>query len=191
MINKTIGVLVVFLFLTAITFAQDKNTSETTLTQIKYNFEHEPQLNSFLTSGTNNSLIVQVGSHNLSEVTQTQTDMLSSSNYFELLQLGSHNSAKVTQYGVNNNAIWEQSGDYNSNEVEFIGNDNSSILFQYGNSNTVQQSIFGSNLEYQVEQYGNNNEFIQVENSGFGTPLSIIQKGNGITIKTYNGGFVR
>jgi len=191
MITKTIYVLMIFLLLSITAYSQDEGISEVEIAQIEYSSVYGADLDAFSATGANTSHLVQFGSNNLIEVNQTQTNPNSANNFAGILQAGSDNSAKLNQNGSNNKAVWAQIGNSNEYEASFEGDNNFSLLLQFGSFNFVQQDIAGNELDYRVEQHGNNNEFIQVENSGFSKPLSIIQRGNGITIKTYNGGFMR
>ncbi len=193
MIIKNTYVLIIFLFLSITAFGQNEDMSETKIAQLEYSSVQGMEWNSPPASaiGSNTSHLSQYGSKNLIEVNQTQTNPNSANNFAGILQAGSENSAKLSQNGSNNKAVWAQIGHANEYEASFEGDNNYSMLVQFGSFNVVQQDITGNDLDYRVEQYGNNNEFIQVENNGFSKPLSIIQRGNGITIKTYNGGFVR
>ncbi len=191
MIIKTIYVLMIFLLLSITAYCQDEEMSETRIAQLEYSSTQAIQWNAPPANGSNVSHLIQYGSNNLIEVNQTQTSPNSANNFAGILQAGSDNSAKLNQNGSNNKAVWTQIGNSNEYEASFEGDNNYSLLVQFGSFNFVQQEVAGNDLDYQVEQYGNNNEFIQVENSGFSKPLSIIQKGNGISIKAYNGGFMR
>lgn len=191
MIIKTTYVLMILFLLSVIAYGQNERMSETKIAQLKYSSVQGIGLDSSLPIGSNTSHLTQFGSNNAIKVNQTQTNPNSLNNYAAILQAGSYNSAKLNQNGNNNKAVWAQFGNNNQYEASFEGDNNYSFLLQAGDFNTVRQNIAGNGLESNVEQYGNNNEFTQVENSGFSKPLSVIQKGNGMTIKIYNGGFVR
>ncbi len=191
MIIKTKYVLIILFFLSITAYGQNERMSETRIAQLEYSSVQGIGLTALPAIGSNTSNLTQLGSNNIVEVNQTQTNPNSLNNYASILQTGSDNSAKLSQKGSNNKAVWAQYGNNNQYEASFEGDDNTSVLLQFGNSNSVLQNITGNGIESNVEQYGNNNEFTQVENSGLSKPLSIIQRGNGMSIKIYNGGFVR
>ncbi len=191
MITKKTYVLMILLLLSVAAYGQDDRMSETKIAQLKYSSVQGIGLETLPARGSNTSHLAQFGSNNVSQVNQTQTNPNSLNNYAAILQAGSDNSAKLSQEGSNNKAVWAQFGHNNQYEASFEGDDNTSLLLQVGDFNAVRQNIAGNDLESRVEQYGNSNEFTQVENSGFSKPLSIIQRGNGMSIKIYNGGFVR
>jgi len=188
---KTKYVLMIFLLLSFTAYGQDERMSETKIAQLEYSSVQGVEMEALPATGSNTSHLVQFGSNNVTMVNQTQTNPNSLNNYAAILQAGSNNSAKLSQNGSNNKAVWSQFGNNNQYEASFEGDDNTSFLLQVGDFNSVRQNVVGNGLESHVEQYGNNNEFTQVENSGFSKPLSIIQRGNGMSIKIYNGGFVR
>lgn len=191
MITKNKYVLMIMFLLSVTAYGQDDSMSETKIAQLQYSSVQGIELDALPARGSNTSHLAQFGSNNITKVNQTQTNPNSLNNYAAILQAGSDNSAELSQNGNNNKAVWAQFGNNNQYEASFEGDNNTSLLLQAGDFNAVRQNIAGNDLESRVEQYGNNNEFTQVENSGFSKPLSIIQRGNGMSIKIYNGGFVR
>ena len=146
----------------------------------------------------NLSAVEQNGSGNQAGITQVSTG--TGSNQALILQVGTLNAADLAQYGSDNSASLRltgnkntgslgQNGSSNTSDMRLTGNNNNLDVMQNGQGNSATLDATGSNRRYVINQLGDNNVLKQQEglNSSLPRGYNVDMRGNGIRLTIEQG----